>query len=578
MTDYSENLVELHELLEEVFEDCIDEARAARLEELLKSDHRARQEYLSAINLHGTLLWGLGGKQDANTTPESSKRCPELSRVPRVEATSPVVSSESPATVSPHSPILGILSTTIHGTVGYCSSGWPVAYLIATVIFGIGLMVGALVHVSDPVQTAQRTTPLPSHLSPLPSTVGRITGMVDCKWADPSKAPAGYDDVSLGRAFNLESGLMEITYDTGAKVILQGPVTYKMEANGGYLSVGKLTGKLDKEVGGRGTGDKSSLQPSAFILHPFVIRTPTATVTDLGTEFGVTVSEGGRTQVHVLQGVVEAQIASVRGGVLRNVRVTEGHAVEVAPKAEQFKEVAFVSEPFTRVLRVPTVDTPAEAAYIQAVLADRPMGYWPLNEPAGSRKFVDHSGHGVHGYAMNKVQAGQPGPISGARAIELDGGGYIDLGYHPEFAMKNDFTVEAWAWIGEVKQHSMIFSVFGDGELPIGWTLMAGHATPERPVVPQFSVNRVKDIDFRLPTGEVIGGRWLHYAVVFDRTNTAHLYLNGEHRDSVAVGATVAVQPLWLAIGAAEQAGPAESVDSARCAADFHILRSTRAP
>ena len=75
---------------------------------------------------------------------------------------------------------------------------------------------------------------------------------------------------------------MEITYDTGAKVILQGPVTYSVEANGGYLAVGKLTGKLEKKG--------SSLQPR--ILNPFVIRTPTATVTDLGTEFGVEVDRG----------------------------------------------------------------------------------------------------------------------------------------------------------------------------------------------------------------------------------------------------------------------------------------------
>ena len=64
--------------------------------------------------------------------------------------------------------------------------------------------------------------------------------MVDCKWNGGSR-------VSLGQKFDLASGLMEITYDTGAKVILQGPVTYSVEANGGYLAVGKLTGKLEKK-------------------------------------------------------------------------------------------------------------------------------------------------------------------------------------------------------------------------------------------------------------------------------------------------------------------------------------------
>ena len=98
---------------------------------------------------------------------------------------------------------------------------------------------------------------------------------------------------------------MEITYDTGAKVILQGPVTYEVEANGGYLAVGKLTGKLEKRGEGEGRGERghqitksqiieisTSLIPSSLIPNPFVIRTPTATVTDLGTEFGIEVTEG----------------------------------------------------------------------------------------------------------------------------------------------------------------------------------------------------------------------------------------------------------------------------------------------
>ena len=91
---------------------------------------------------------------------------------------------------------------------------------------------------------------------------------------------------------SLASGLMEITYDTGAKVILQGPVTYSVETNGGYLAVGKLTGKLEKkgQVRGQGSAERSTIRIS-LSLNPFVIHTPTATVTDLGTEFGVEVHE-----------------------------------------------------------------------------------------------------------------------------------------------------------------------------------------------------------------------------------------------------------------------------------------------
>ena len=64
---------------------------------------------------------------------------------------------------------------------------------------------------------------------------------------------------------------MEITYDTGAKVILQGPVTYEVESNGGYLAVGKLTGKLEKKgkaEGGRRKKPAIRNPPSPFPLPP----------------------------------------------------------------------------------------------------------------------------------------------------------------------------------------------------------------------------------------------------------------------------------------------------------------------
>jgi hypothetical protein len=55
----------------------------------------------------------------------------------------------------------------------------------------------------------------------------------------------------LGRKYNLISGLMEITYETGAKVILQGPCAFAVEPKtGGYLALGKLTAR----VGERGEG------------------------------------------------------------------------------------------------------------------------------------------------------------------------------------------------------------------------------------------------------------------------------------------------------------------------------------
>ena len=60
-------------------------------------------------------------------------------------------------------------------TVGYLSSGWPVAYLIATMIFGLGLLIASHVYVSRPVQVARQ-----------PSMPGRVNAEVQTEFAGPN--------------------------------------------------------------------------------------------------------------------------------------------------------------------------------------------------------------------------------------------------------------------------------------------------------------------------------------------------------------------------------------------------------
>ena len=53
--------------------------------------------------------------------------------------------------VSPGSPLF---STIAQGTLGYFSSGWPMAYLVATAVMAVALLVGSVVHVSQPDHVA----------------------------------------------------------------------------------------------------------------------------------------------------------------------------------------------------------------------------------------------------------------------------------------------------------------------------------------------------------------------------------------------------------------------------------------
>ena len=128
-------------------------------------------------------------------------------------------------------------------------------YVVAAIIVGVGLLVGGAWRVSrleqrDDVTRWQLST---DRTATIP-TVGRITGMVDCQWTDPAAAPADREPVPLGRKYALAGGLLEITYDIGARVILEGPVTYEIEsANGGLLSFGKLTAPRGTRQGDRET-------------------------------------------------------------------------------------------------------------------------------------------------------------------------------------------------------------------------------------------------------------------------------------------------------------------------------------
>lgn len=261
----------------------------AGLARVLATDPLARKWFIDYMQLHASLTWNADDLADTSDEVEF-----------------PDQFSTAPA----------FLSTTFHGTVNYFSSGWPLAYLITTVIFTVGLLVGFFTPASTPsaptqiaAQPGQQEPPIVNPKKE--AIVGRIVDMVDCKWSRgqgaagrnlKNEAVGQKSLVALGDKFILASGLVEIAYDTGAKVLLQGPVTYQVDSpRGGFLSVGKMTARVDKKAG------KQIANPQFRIPNPplFTVRTPTAVVNDLGTEFGMDVDRNGLTQSHCFLGRIE---------------------------------------------------------------------------------------------------------------------------------------------------------------------------------------------------------------------------------------------------------------------------------
>jgi ferric-dicitrate binding protein FerR (iron transport regulator) len=120
--------------------------------------------------------------------------------------------------------------------------------------------------------------------------VARLTNWQDCTWADSNSAVRLYDRLRKGQRIEVAAGFAEITFDSGAQIVLQGPAS--LDVNSAWsttLNRGKL---------------KASIPPEAM---GFSILNPTVEVVDIGTEFTMfTDASGAATDVLVLKGEVEA--------------------------------------------------------------------------------------------------------------------------------------------------------------------------------------------------------------------------------------------------------------------------------
>jgi len=331
MSDTIMNHEPIWTLVDAAFDGSITPEQGEQLGLLLESDPEACRIYGECASIEADLHLLI------RTRNASQKSCGQIA----AEAATLEDEIAGPCPASTHTPVLGFLADAYHGTIGFFSQDLPFSLLVATVVTAVGLWIGSLIAITHHVQIARKPSSpstVPHALDSSVKFIGHITGIVDVKWADPQTATVYGANVALGRKYALASGLLEITYDAGARVLLQGPATYEIDSpEGGYLSVGRLTAKLEKKGSGirrqgaeevasgqwsvaskegsgfrvQDTNHKSEIINHKFpaprpqsAVPTFVVRTPTATVTDLGTEFGVDVDFSGRADVHVFVGMV----------------------------------------------------------------------------------------------------------------------------------------------------------------------------------------------------------------------------------------------------------------------------------
>jgi ferric-dicitrate binding protein FerR (iron transport regulator) len=164
--------------------------------------------------------------------------------------------------------------------------------------------------------------------------VARLTDSLGCSWGT-SVTPQPGQSLGPGR-LDLVTGVAQITFQSGARLLLEGPAEVELvDGNRGILYKGRALVKVPEQARG------------------FSLNTPTTRIIDLGTEFGVALTDCGSTAVQVYAGKVMAGRHGDRGP---KRELTAGEAMEFdADPLQTPRPLAFAPARFLREL--PADDT-----------------------------------------------------------------------------------------------------------------------------------------------------------------------------------------------------------------------------
>ncbi|MDF1859364.1 MAG: FecR domain-containing protein [Verrucomicrobiales bacterium] len=165
-----------------------------------------------------------------------------------------------------------------------------------------------------------------SLLSPSPEPTAVIAHVVGAYDKAGAEYVAG-ESVEPGR-FDLSKGLVRLDFSNGARVSVEGPAEVEVvDEMGVILHRGVVTATIPESAVG------------------FVVDTPAAHVVDLGTSFGVSVSETGLTDVCVFDGEVEVSSGHRSADTAPHL-LKEGDAVRAGREASLIESVVYDSSPF----------------------------------------------------------------------------------------------------------------------------------------------------------------------------------------------------------------------------------------
>ena len=373
--------------------------------------------------------------------------------------------------------------------------GWPRLLAYASVIGCVLMMATAFLYQRSVSRLAKQVDvdqELLQILSPQIATLSAVSV--------PTETLIAGNRLTAGE-LEVHDGVIELLFDCGATVHIEGPARLVLESEFlAFLEYGGLTADVPKGVDG------------------FIVRTPTSHVRDLGTSFGLRVSKTGATELHVLEGSVEATSLQKQGR-WKEV-VSQKHAMLF--RADSVEELTYDGDRFSR----------------PATSGDKlpPLVHWSFDEVEGNQFF---GGDNLYPFTLLEQKRNLQSetdllPASGVfgNCLNLTGDGQFAASDYLGIANAQPRSVAFWVRIAEPFNETA-------GNCLLSW----GIAEPQRKW--EMSWNRhtmsgqMGALRVGFGRGHVIGstdlrdGLWHHVAVVFhggakaDLATHIKLYVDG---------------------------------------------------
>ncbi len=240
----------------------------------------------------------------------------------------------------------------------------------------------------------------PAQVDDVPGpTVARITATRNCLWNAATKGVGFGSRLEPGQRLELAAGLVEVTFDDGAAVVLEGPATFDVRTRGqAHLHEGRLSAIVPQRAAG------------------FEVATAGVNIVDLGTEFGLMAEPEGATEIHVFSGLVKAHLLDDRGKQVRTVELNTAEGARIQPATALVAMIPARDEEFVRSLSV--APGPHDGLY----------AYDGFNYPSGPLA-EQNGGFGWAGPWFNvEADAQQDATSNGVAAGSLEYEGLVPLG------------------------------------------------------------------------------------------------------------------------------------------------------